>query len=312
MTGCPYGLIYSASQTFDRLRAQGAVQYTPGVLATRIGQDDRGPFVYFKNLASGQFSTIHAERVFVACGGIGSTRLVIGSLPNAPTRIEMPESIQFAVPFLSARSTGDPRTQNAFTLNQFNVLISFDSEDYHTSHIHCYPYNPAVLAALPDPLRNRLASPVTAQMLGRLTIGLGYLPSWASPTIPLSFSRSSGDNLPRLTIGSDTPVSDSLMLREVMKRLHSVGRFIDLHPVTPAMRVSASAKSYHFGGSIPHSRDPEARALASDTLGRVPGWDRIHLVDGAVLPSVPATTFTFTVMANAHRIASAAVSGAAR
>ena len=33
-------------------------------------------------------------------------------------------------------------------------------------------------------------------------------------------------------------------------------------------------------------------------------WNRIHLVDGAVFPSVPATTFTLTVMANAHRIAS--------
>ena len=31
------------------------------------------------------------------------------------------------------------------------------------------------------------------------------------------------------------------------------------------------------------------------------------MVDGAVLPSVPATTFTLSVMANAHRIASGAL-----
>jgi choline dehydrogenase-like flavoprotein len=34
--------------------------------------------------------------------------------------------------------------------------------------------------------------------------------------------------------------------------------------------------------------------------------DRVHLVDASVLPSIPATSITFSVMANAHRIASTA------
>jgi choline dehydrogenase-like flavoprotein len=46
--------------------------------------------------------------------------------------------------------------------------------------------------------------------------------------------------------------------------------------------------------------------LDTDTLGRLPSTDRVHLVDASVLPSVPATSITFTVMANAHRIASLA------
>jgi len=42
--------------------------------------------------------------------------------------------------------------------------------------------------------------------------------------------------------------------------------------------------------------------LETDTLGRLPRWQRIHLVDASVLPDVPATQITFSVMANAHRI----------
>jgi choline dehydrogenase-like flavoprotein len=38
-------------------------------------------------------------------------------------------------------------------------------------------------------------------------------------------------------------------------------------------------------------------------VGRLKQWQRIHLVDGSVFPSIPASTFTLTVMANAHRIA---------
>ena len=44
--------------------------------------------------------------------------------------------------------------------------------------------------------------------------------------------------------------------------------------------------------------------FSSDRLGRVGSWERIHLVDASVFPTVPAMTFGLTVMANAHRIAS--------
>jgi choline dehydrogenase-like flavoprotein len=33
-------------------------------------------------------------------------------------------------------------------------------------------------------------------------------------------------------------------------------------------------------------------------------WTRVHLADASVFPTVPATTFTLTIMANAHRIVS--------
>jgi len=37
-------------------------------------------------------------------------------------------------------------------------------------------------------------------------------------------------------------------------------------------------------------------------LGRLGKWENIHLIDASVFPNVPATTFTLTIMANAHRI----------
>ena len=80
-------------------------------------------------------------------------------------------------------------------------------------------------------------------------------------------------------------------------------RLMDLYPALPAVRMSATAKSYHWGASFPHMRE-QASVLSSDPMGRVAGWKRIHLIDASVFPNVPATTFTLTVMANAHRIAS--------
>ncbi len=67
--------------------------------------------------------------------------------------------------------------------------------------------------------------------------------------------------------------------------------------------LSAPGKSYHFGGSFPHRLSPVDGPLTTDAEGRLRQWSRIHLIDASVFPTVPATTFTLTIMANAHRIA---------
>ncbi len=67
------------------------------------------------------------------------------------------------------------------------------------------------------------------------------------------------------------------------------------------LKVEQPGKSFHFGGTFPMSVDPQPGQ--TDTLGRPAGLQRIHLVDSSCFPSIPATTITLSVMANAYRIA---------
>jgi hypothetical protein len=46
-------------------------------------------------------------------------------------------------------------------------------------------------------------------------------------------------------------------------------------------------------------QDPVFR---SDRQGRPAGLSRVHLLDAATFPSVPATTITFSIMANSDRV----------
>ena len=68
-------------------------------------------------------------------------------------------------------------------------------------------------------------------------------------------------------------------------------------------RSGAHGSSFHTGATIPMVRDPGPGE--SDILGRPKGYSRVHVVDSSVMPAIPASTITFSVMANAHRIASA-------
>jgi choline dehydrogenase-like flavoprotein len=71
------------------------------------------------------------------------------------------------------------------------------------------------------------------------------------------------------------------------------------------MRVGLPGRGFHTGGTFPMKAKP-AR-LQTDVLGRLHGFTRVHIVDASVFPSLPATTITLSVMANAHRIGSAAL-----
>jgi choline dehydrogenase-like flavoprotein len=311
MTGCPYSLIYSASQTFDELRKLGRITYHSGLLAVEVGETSTGAWVDAIELVTGRRQRFSADRVFVACGAVGSTRLVLRSLRRYDTDIRMGESVQFVLPFVSRRGGPDPRTTADFTLNQFNMLVSPDPDEALASLLHFYTYNPAIVDALPGPLRRDFAGS-TGQIVQRLSVALGYLPSWASPRLvlraspPSPTSPAGGLHLAREAAAWHR----NEMLRTVMARVARGARMLDLWPLIPALRLAEGAKSYHIGSSFPHAARSGARPT-SDLLGRVAPWARIHLVDASVFPEVPATTFAFTIMANAHRIATQAASAAA-
>jgi len=307
MTGCPYRLIYSASDTFDRLRTSGRIDYRDGVLAVRLGEEYGRPVVEARALASGAVSRWSADRVFVACGGVGTTRLVLGSLGHFDRPVRLLESVQFLLPALSLRPTPDPRGERNFTLNQFNLVFDAGGGGHDLSQIHFYPYNPAVEDSVPPLLRRGLGAPVLTGLLRRLSIGLGYLPSWASPPIEVVARRPSVACLPDLDVHGRSPDGWPRMLRVIARALVRHAPTLDLWPVLAATACSPAAKSYHFGGSFPSAATPSP--LQTDRVGRLRSWPHIHLVDASVFPTVPATTFTLTIMANAHRIATEATAG---
>ncbi len=183
MTGCPYQLIYSSSHTFDRLRSEGRITYRPNLLATRLEESDGSPSVTARDTSTGVLRIISADRIFVACGGIGTARLVLGSLGMFDRTTSVQESVQFVMPTISLRPVPDPRQERNFTLNQFNLLYDHTGEAVDLCQVHFYDYNPAFLASLPLFLRGRSAEPALAALLRRISVGLGYVPSWGSPEV---------------------------------------------------------------------------------------------------------------------------------
>lgn len=268
MTGCPYGLIYSAAQTFDALRRASRVTFHGGFLAIKIIDEADQVTIITKEIATGRARRFVADRVYVACGAIDITRLVANSLGLFDVDLPMLESRQFVLPFLSLRATEDPRNKRDFTLNQFNMIVAPGEGSVDISTLHFYTFNTAFISGLPSALRARSVEWLQVQLLRRLTVAFGYLPSWNSPQLRIHVgSQRSHLDLPESHISSGSPSSgQSKMLSAALLRILQSAHILDLYPVIPMLRLSEAGKSYHGGGSFPHITDGST-VFSSDRFG---------------------------------------------
>jgi len=171
-----------------------------------------------------------------------------------------------------------------------------------TVHLQVYSYNDWYVQAVRrriGPLLFPLVRPWLRALLGHLIVVQGYLPSELSPRIGATLRRSDrGSTL--VLQGGDNPATRPAIAR-IMSLLKRHRRRLRAWPLTPLLEIGAAGRGYHTGGSFP-MRAASAR-FESDRWGRPHGFERVHAVDASVFPSIPAGPITFTVMANACRIA---------
>ena len=301
MYGCPYGSVYNASQTLESLTGSGRVDYRGGLYVDRLSKTDDGVTVHFHNRhRPSETGQVTAARVFVACGAISSTRLVLESIGHEPFSRRLRDSGYFVVPMLSARAVSVSVATQGNTLAQAFLELENEQISERSVHLQVYGYNDLILAAvaarlpLPAERLKRLLRP----LLGRMLVIQGYLHSADSPGLTVHGGTGS------VRLVGDDGIGAAGTVRRVVRHLAGAGGLLGMLPMPGFVQLGAAGKGNHLGGSLPMRAEPGA--LETDTLGRPRGWDRVHVVDASVFPSMPATTVTLSVMANAHRIATIA------
>ncbi|MCP5433047.1 MAG: GMC family oxidoreductase [Alphaproteobacteria bacterium] len=302
--GCPYRLIFSAKSHVERLVRERGLDYRPGAEAVRILEGSSGVTVATRDPRSGETAEHRGARVFVGAGVLPTARLMLASLGAEGKAVRLKDSTHFFVPMLHAWAPRpDPVAEPRHTLTQLYLEILDAAVNARTVHFQVYAYNDHYA----EDMRARfgrlapLAEPLIAAMSRRLMVAQGFLHSDSSPEIEI---RLAGGAEPRLAFALRRNEETGPAIARAVRKLAPLVVPSGLLPLLPLVRPAEVGSSYHCGGTFPMREAPSG--LESDPLGRPAGLKRVHIVDASVFPSVPATTITLTVMANAHRIASAA------
>jgi len=311
MYGCPNGLIYSAAATLEILEANPLFRRVPGVIVDCLRETPTQEVeITGRQREGGASVAFRASRVYLAAGAISSTRILLRSLGAYGRPVTLKDSQYFLFPLL--RYAGQPgvRGEALHTLSQVFLEICDPAISEHTVHIQVYTYNDLYAGALRKSFGRaaRLAEPAMGPLLSRLLIMQGYLHSNHSPTIAMTLERRpSGIDALALEGFSNRAAGTDAMLRRVVRKISRNGFRLKALPLGFLLHKTAPGRGYHSGGTFPMRRSPGE--FESDVLGRPRGFERVHVVDATVFPSIPATTITFSMMANAHRIATQAPDG---
>lgn len=307
--GCPRGSLYTPAQTLEECRQFPDFEYIPGVEVThfRIGAGSRAASVVARAIDNGRELEFPVERLALAAGALLSTRIFLTSvLRHTGERIRLRglmDNRQILVPFLNLGMIGRPFVAASYQYHLLGMGLEAGSpRDYIHAQIT------TLKTALTHPIIQRLPFDLaTSTWVMRAThAALGI--------VNVNFHDSRRDEnyvelaedraVPALRIHYEPPPGEEARIRDTIRRVGRVLRLMGCI-VPPGMaHVRPMGASVHYAGTIPMTRT--AAPFTATEYGQSRDFENVFLVDGATFPFLPAKNLTFTLMANAVRIAQAA------
>ena len=296
MSGCPYGCIYNSADTVREMQANPRFSYQRNVIVTRLREEkDRVIITGFERKTRKPLS-FNADRAYLAAGVIPTAQILLRSQSVYDRPVLLRDSQYFLVPLLLAKRVRNVQQEQLYTLSQLFIELDRPHLSAHTVHLHLYTHSDIIGEAVRKTLGPlKMLAP---QLEDRMVIVQGYIHSAESSSIAMTLRRNGEQDFLELEARKNPATRRTVkrVMNELLKNVLRLGGAV----LPPMLQMAEPGRGFHNGASFPMRKEPAE--LETDMLGRPRGWSRLHVVDASALPSVPATTITFSVMANAHRI----------
>jgi choline dehydrogenase-like flavoprotein len=300
--GCPYGLIYNSSQTVAELMMNSNFTYIKDVIVTEFAETADHVQIIGHSRIDHARVTYNASKLCLGAGVLATTKIFLDSVKAYNHKVTLKDSQYFLLPLLRFSPVPGATKEQLHTLSQIFLEIFDDEISDRTLHLQVYSYNDYFQDAVQAQLG--LFAPLFGiplrRGLERLLLIQGYLHSDISSSISLEIKPPSGNSLSQLIFEEIRNPKAETAIKRVMDKLNHVSHFLKAKPVAPLLKIEKPGRGYHTGGTLPMAKNP--KEFQTDTLGRPFGLKRVHLVDATTFPSIPATTITLSIMANAFRI----------
>lgn len=304
--GCPSQSLYTPSVTLDWCRRHPAFTYTRGVRITHFEYGDNGKVTRTVGelVASGKQVDIETGTLVLAAGTLASSRILLESLQRQGTRVELKglmDNRQVLMPFVNVKQLG--RTVNDRSYQYHQLAIGLPGEK-PIDYVHGLVTT--LTTALVHPIVQTLPIGVRAgaAVFRNLHSALGLV-NINFPDYPRDSNRialdtdSSGRS--QLVVSYAPDAKEGERIRAANRRFR---RFLtSLGAIAPPnmTRMRPMGASVHYAGTLPMTLS--GGDFTTDRDGRCRPFENLVVADGSTLPVLPAKNLTFTLMANATRIA---------
>ena len=288
-TGDP--AMYNPARTIDELAHSGAIAYEPGWLVERFREGEAGVEVIARG-ASGS-ATFRARTLILAAGALNTARIVLASHNDHTTRLPLLDNPMTVLPMFHPSSFGRILDPHDSAMAQLNMVLSAEAfgAKYQASLYGCNGAPMSEFIAL-LPFSLDLNRRLLRYLIPALSLSILFHPAEPGPNQHLRLRED----------GVLEAVYEWSPDSTIAARLCAVFRQLGLFTAPLLAKHSSPGEGIHYAGPLPMSDSPRRYQLHKD--GRLEGTRRVYVCDGACFPRLPAKNHTYTIMANAHRIAS--------
>jgi choline dehydrogenase-like flavoprotein len=283
--------VYRPQFTLESLKRRHNFTYLPGRLAVSFDEADGAVTLRCRG-----GEAITARRLILAAGAINTGRLVLQSLPHHGRRLPILCNPNHWVAAIDLAMLGRPAGDARYSLAQLAAVQRVDGEDVLAQF---YSYRSLltfrVLRGIPLPPR-----------LGVLFM---RLIATAFTCVNLHFADEPADTK-YVELDGDAfrahyalPPAQANAVRRGERAM--LRRLVGLRCMPIGVTRPSPGASIHYAGTLPHGDGP----LNTAPDGRLNGCRHVYVGDGSSWRWLPAKGLTFTLMANARRVAEGAVGG---
>lgn len=314
--GCPTDSLYVPTVTLDQCLGFSNFTYIPDRLVTHFKYDARNRItaVTARRLSdkgkegAGTDVEHPVEILVLGAGTLSSSKIYLESIYREEREIVklhgLMDNRQILVPFINMKLIGKPYNPDSYQYHQLAVgLLTEDGNDYIHGQV--------------TTLKTSLMQPVlqtmpldwkTATFLGRnLHAALGVININLSDTrreenlVTLRPRQTPSTGLSTLEIQYKPPPDEKKTIAYSMKKIKKFMSGLGVLVPPGQAHIRPMGASVHYSGTLPMSMEDKPHTLSPDCKSH--DFDNLYIVDGTSFPFLPAKNLTFTLMANAARVA---------
>ena len=306
--GCPTGSLYTPSLTLDECLRSPNFTYHSGCYVTHFscGENDRIHSVTARQLNGSESREFPVDSLVLACGALGTSKIYLESVYRKTGEVRvlpgLMDNRQVLMPFLNPGMIGRQYHEDTYQYNQLAMGLEDDSPE---AYIHC----------LITTLKTAMVHPVIDRFPLDLRTGVHMFRNIhaALGVINVNFHDTRRDDCtvtldvggdaqhPRLVMSYVPPTGEKERISRTVRRLKKI--LYKLGCIVPPGMVHTRpmGASVHYAGTLPMSVEPRPMTVSPGC--RSHDFSNLYIADGATFPFLPAKNITFTLMANASRIA---------
>jgi choline dehydrogenase-like flavoprotein len=306
--GCPSEALYTPSITLRECLKYPNLHYVPNMYVShfRYDSDRRVRSVLAESVKDHKLHEFTADRFVLAAGTLSSSKIFVDSIfmetGEIPKLTGLMDNRQILIPFLNLHMLGKEYTPDSYQYHQLAIGIEAERpEEYIHGQITTLKSATVHPIIQNVPLDLRTAMFVFRNVRAGLGVVNLNLYDRRRESSYVTLEPNSGSGRTKLVISYEPTPNENDVIKKALKTVK--GFLWNLGCIVPPgmVHIRPMGASVHYSGTLPMS--DEKAPLTVSKYCQSHDFDGLYFVDGTTMPFLAAKNVTFTLMANAVRVA---------